>query len=214
MTALESRLLGFDIRRPAKDYVSTLWSQGRRERYLLEPGIEWPLSVDNLAWPSLFKYSEPVPPVAVLQQLATISSEPESTENGLWLDLSRMREFYNRAGGAHRGIEIGIELVASSGLRSDQFGSPLLDRNPVPSKLPERAVPLGFDVADAALVSALSNCSYKPEEKDQLHVHWSKKLNEHGLFQSLNDAIEFRSISETRVPQHAPFWVYRLYRLN
>lgn len=216
MSSTESRLLGFDIRRPFEDSTDVLWSQKRRDLYLLNSGTRWPLSIDNLVWLSVFRYAEPVPAVAALQQLATISADPEYTEDGLWIDLPRMRESYQRAKsqGTQKGVEIGVDLVAPTGLSLDQFRSPLLDRNTSPSKVPQSASLLGFDVADSALVSGLSNCSYKTEEKHNLREGWSEKLNEHGLFRNVDDAIGFKSINDRRVSGHAPFWVFGLYRLN
>jgi hypothetical protein len=69
-------------------------------------------------------------------------------------------------------------------------------------------------VADSALVSGLSNCSYKAEQKHNLHLDWSEKLNEHGLFRNVEDAMGFKAVSDRRVSEHAPFWVYGLHRLN
>lgn len=67
---------------------------------------------------------------------------------------------------------------------------------------------LGFDVADAGFWSGLSNCGYTTEELARLRPEWSKRINDFGLLQSGGDALTFREVSDRRVPEHAPFWVY------
>jgi hypothetical protein len=70
---------------------------------------------------------------------------------------------------------------------------------------------LGYDVADAAMTSALMNCGFQPEERSALRQAWADKLNAHGLFPSPDDAHAFRSLSDARVAEHAPFSVFALH---
>ena len=42
---------------------------------------------------------------------------------------------------------------------------------------------------------------------------WAPLLNAHGLFVSLEDAFAFRGLADTRVVEHAPFFVFALYGL-
>jgi hypothetical protein len=71
---------------------------------------------------------------------------------------------------------------------------------------------LGYDVADFPF-SGISNCSYTPEEGDRLRETWAPKLNEHHLFRDHEPAFAFAAVTDRRVPDHAPFHVYSLYRL-
>jgi hypothetical protein len=82
-----------------------------------------------------------------------------------------------------------------------------------PASLPEQIEFLGFDVADAGHISGLCNCGYKPQEKSRLAKRWGKRLNKYGLLRSLSDATKFKEMSDRRVPEHAPFWVYGVSRL-
>lgn len=43
---------------------------------------------------------------------------------------------------------------------------------------------------------------------------WSGKLNEHHLFESPTTARAFRDASNLRVPEHAPFFVFALLRID
>ena len=69
---------------------------------------------------------------------------------------------------------------------------------------------LGFDVADEGRISGLCNCGYKASEVEQLRA-WKDKLNAHGLFSALDDAIAFVDVTNERVKEHAPFYVYGLF---
>jgi hypothetical protein len=69
---------------------------------------------------------------------------------------------------------------------------------------------LGFDVADAGLTSGLSNCGHKQSEIAGLRASWVADLNEHHLFTDMARALAFRDVTDRRVPEHAPFFVYAL----
>jgi len=70
---------------------------------------------------------------------------------------------------------------------------------------------MGFDVADAALISGLLDCEYSDMELDQLSVTWKSKLNEYHLIDGEAEAVAFRHLCNGRVPEHAPFLVYQLW---
>lgn len=65
---------------------------------------------------------------------------------------------------------------------------------------------LGYDVSDGG-ISGLANCGFGPEEVDALRAEFGPHLNEHGLFDEVARAFQFRAVSEVRVPEHAPFHV-------
>src|SRR6266849_4877904 len=56
--------------------------------------------------------------------------------------------------------------------------------------------------------------AYSEEERQRLRPEWQTRVNDLGLLTSTEGGIKFKEISNTRVPEHAPFWVYRLHRLN
>lgn len=70
---------------------------------------------------------------------------------------------------------------------------------------------LGYDVSDLYLLSGLTNCGYEPDEQNVLQGEMKRYLNQYHLFTDLNPALEFKEISDHRVPEHAPFFVYGLY---
>jgi hypothetical protein len=68
---------------------------------------------------------------------------------------------------------------------------------------------LGFDVVDGN-ISGLSNCGFEEGELSGLKV-WGSRINDHGLLSNLSDALLFRSLTDQRVPEHAPFQVCGLW---
>lgn len=72
---------------------------------------------------------------------------------------------------------------------------------------------LGYDVADP-VVSGLSNCGYADTDVQALRSRWGVRLNDRGLFDSVDDAFEFRDLTNERVPEHAPFAAVGLWRVT
>lgn len=217
---MHHELLGFDIRLCPGAYVEARWDQDSRMNFLLRPTIEWPLSVDDCVWPSVFEvfWSS----VSVQEQsLVRSPGDPDfpidprqSLE--LWSDLEAMKTFFltQRKVQTHHGVQIAVELIARESVRSDDYWRAVLEPYDVlaPSKIPLEWLFLGYDVADQYQLSGLTNCEYDDHERAILQASWSPRLNEHGLFQTLDEAMSFRDITDQRVPDHAPFYVYGLFR--
>jgi hypothetical protein len=68
-------------------------------------------------------------------------------------------------------------------------------------------------VADAGGISGLANCAYTEEQVRQLGTVWAPRLNSFGLFSNVGDAAAFRQLTDQRVLEHAPFWLYGLWQL-
>jgi hypothetical protein len=71
---------------------------------------------------------------------------------------------------------------------------------------------LGYDVCDFGWISGLSNCGSPSGEMQQLSRDWKDRLNEFGLFVSAAEARDYCGVTDRRVPEHAPFRVFALYR--
>ena len=209
----------FDVRTAKAQYVARHWLRHSRAEYLLRPDIEWPLSVDTFVWPSVF-FSQIFRNPA-FESYSTIEVDPDVHQQ-FRLDLDRMRDFYH----SHRalapdGVFVGIELLSERTAEGPAIPYELPEgiqcgiwlEQTVPARLPDGSTLLGYDVADAARLSGLSNCGYTEEEIRDLSPVWAKRLNSFGLFSSLDDAVAFRELSDRRVVEHAPFWVYGLWRI-
>ncbi len=212
---MNNYLVGFDIRLSAEQYVEMWWDQKHRDEYLLRPDTQWPLSVDGLVWPSMFR-------VAKLDSLPDLAPFVIDLAPGRFPDhsdleqLKKIREMSSRQGGILIAIELFTEKVPEGEhITYERAGVMHGLEAPVtnPKSLPRLTEFLGFDVADAGHISGLCDCGYKPDEKERLAKEWGKRLNKYGLLPSLADAVEFREMTNGRVPEHAPFWIFGIHRL-
>lgn len=73
---------------------------------------------------------------------------------------------------------------------------------------------LGYDVADTGFTSAISNMGFTADDNlPKLRAQWGDTLNMHHLFNKTDDALRFKEFSNHRVPEHAPFFIYTLWRI-
>jgi hypothetical protein len=166
-------LVEFDVRIANEQYVGRRWDKDSRGEFLLRPDIEWPVSVDELVWPSVFFSRIFINPA--LELYSAIEVDPE-VDGAKWLDLERMRTYYD----SHRplapvGVFVGIELLSEKTAEGPSIPYELpggiqcgiwLDPT-VPDRLPEGSTLLGYDVADASRISGLSNWGCSPLLKMQ-----------------------------------------------
>lgn len=206
------QLLGFDIRLMPEDYVEIRWSQDVRDIFLLRPEIKWPLSVDLSVWPSFFRYWKDS--FSFIERINIIPVDFRQQALDLWSSLERMKDYFFKEGKpAQNGLMIAIVLeTQQKTLLTNEYWGAVLDPILPINMIPTEWLCLGYDVADQYMLSGLSNCGYNVSEKLILQKTWATRLNEYGLFKNLEDAIEFTTLSEQRVPAHAPFYVYSLYQ--
>jgi hypothetical protein len=176
-------LMGIDVREhPAGPDAE--WSDARRQTYLLRPEIARPLSCDRRVW------------------RACRLADGAFAECLPWVGVEGVRQ---RAVGP-------CALIAIS-LRADSVEDEARAR----ARGCEGEVEVGpgwrfvgFDVADDA-ISGLSNCGYRQDEVGDLRATWAPRLNAHGLFEDVADALSFRGLTDERVPEHAPFAVHGIW---
>lgn len=184
--------LGAEVRVDPESQGSP-WDDARRTTYLLHRNVARPLSVDRAVWASFPTAngecpSDPLPWVsveAVLERAAEARATGQLRVVTLVIGLV-VAGSSDESLAASQGI--GVEVVVEPGWQ-----------------------PLGFDIADATMVSGLSNCAYTADEAAALRDPWSARLNEHGLFAFLPDALAFRTVTDERVREHAPFAVYAMW---
>jgi hypothetical protein len=190
------RLVGFSANETESDGRKTPIPADIREVFLLRPEIELPYSVDEHVWPSVWGMND----------------GPQADRNGLWLNLGRLQRSLIEHG--RTAILIAVELLVPGNPPAFGFPYSLIDSTQEPPTVPDDSICLGFDVADGGFWSGLSNCGYSEAERAELRPKWHGRINDFGLLKSEQDALEFRDLSDARVPEHAPFWVYRLSRLS
>ncbi len=209
MTSSAWKLLGFDARENEHDGRKTPIPIDVREVMLLRPEVELPFSVDTHIWPTHFLY---YPHIRVDSREPPLIATDQECECDFWLNLTQMRRLLSENG--RTAILIAVELLAPENVTFAKFASPNIYSKTEPKSVPGDSICLGFDVADSGFWSGLSNCGYSEAERAELRPKWHGRINDFGLLKSEQDALEFRDLSDARVPEHAPFWVYRLSRLS
>lgn len=208
---MNRRLIRFDVRLDRAKYVDEFWDAKHRNRFLLKEDVAWPLSVDPMVWPSVF-YSEIFREVNKLPY-ASIEVPPSTDKGNYWRNLHEMASYY----GKHKkpetgGVPIAVQVLSENSRDSDQL-TMAFGNHSDPAEPPPRSEFLGFDVADLSGISALCNCEYSHETKKHLAPVWVPRLNVFGLLTTSEHAAEFKQLSDSRVSEHAPFWVYGIWRV-
>lgn len=211
MTNPSRRLLGFDARHTDEDCARDPLPSDVRQQLLLRSEVQCPLSIDPHIWPTYFLYY-PEAWDALGRQRPRLIDVDSDCSGGLWLSLDRMKRRLSEH--VRPAILLAVELLAPAETTVDGFPSSLIYSRPEPSTLPAGSLLLGYDVADGGFWSGLSNCGYSEEDAGRLRPEWAKRIDDHGLLQTQEDAFAFRDISNRRVPEHAPFWVYGLHQVT
>ncbi|MBI5537997.1 MAG: hypothetical protein HY898_35065 [Deltaproteobacteria bacterium] len=184
---------GSDIREhPARP--NEHWTKDRREKYLLRPDVVRPLSVDPNVWGR--------------------ARGPDGQTSGTplpWISVEAVIEGVRSWAGVDDGVAIVIGVVAEDP-QEERTLARSMGTNVELCPQPTWEF-LGFDVADST-TSGLSNCGYGLGEVDVLRPPWASRLNHHGLFAEITDALSFRRLTDERVPEHAPFRVYGIWMLE
>ena len=193
----EERIVGFDAREMWLDPALS-WTEKRRADFLFRPDVPKPLSTDTVVWPSVFDLNENTRPPGcfghqdLCEQLADVQVHLASVQPG-------------------RCYVIAITVFTSSPSEAQEWDE--LTSTTTPATRDDSWTFLGFDVSDQWLLSGLSNCGFLPEVEDvaSLRARWGPQLNQHHLFDSLDAATAFKDVSNVRVQEHAPFFVFGLW---
>ena len=199
-------LLGFDAREmwlEPQDY----WPASRKKMYLLRDDVARPLSTDTAVWRTVFDAD-------------TSLQRPEwiGPMMGLWDNLVTLQESMDTAWSTRT---LPYWLIAVTLQQEGRESDNLLERyarttDIIPALRDPAWALLGYDVSDQWLLSGLSNCGYgtSASEIQTLREIYASSLNEHHLFASLKPAVDFMQLSDERVPEHAPFFVFGLWLIK
>lgn len=199
MTVDSGRLIGFDIR-PEPQTPDSLWDDERRSTFLLRDDVSRPLSVDQQVWASSLPEAAPNQWHGVLNH---------------WSDLDALSGVARSLGLATQPLTCFIAVTIVWALLSNaeryDWATKRLDQTAPASLGPEWQV-LGYDVADQWLTSGLSNCGYVGSERAEWRSRWANRINGAHLFDDPAEAGLFAKATNERVSEHAPFFVYGLFR--
>ena len=197
-------LLGFDAREMWLD-PQDYWPDSRKKIGLLRYDVIRPLSIDTSVWRDVFDAD-------------TSLQRPQWMGPILWDNLATLQEFMDTIW-SERTLPYWIIAVT---LQEDVCANEDLQEwyarasNIIPSLRDPAWALLGYDVCDKWLLSGLSNCGYGTNEAEIqiLRDTYASDLNEHHLFHSIEPATAFRMLSDERVQEHAPFFVFGIWLIK
>lgn len=200
--------MGYDARDDGGDFAEH-WAEERRNNFLYRMDVRKVLSVDTTVWPSIFRdLREPLP------------AHRESLALGeLWAKEGELRKAVSlraEGGPVHAFRTIMVTLAWDGAETRHPASDALVDWVEAPRQGGDWQF-AGFDVADAYLLSALTNCGFLPgqDNAEAMRLEWAPHLNEFHLFSELSAASAFRHFSDVRLASdHAPTFVYGIHILK
>ena len=230
-SAVIQLLLGFDVLAVPEIAHWNVPNDKGRELFLLRPEVKSPLSVDRLICPSVFQpeileskgarlvlaqFYESIKASRALAERPVEWPESELNILGYWTNAQRMRSWLNKQPELEKLVRfpVAIGIFLDSATISDPLWQTVSDGGNDPTSPTQGWSSLGYDVADRGQISALSDCSYASEELIQARVHWGNSVNDCGLLNDLDASLEFKKYSDARVVEHAPFYLYEIFRLS
>jgi hypothetical protein len=197
-------LLGFDAREMWLD-VAEYWPEESKRHFLLRQDIVRPLSTDEYVWRSVFyvdsslQYPEWTGPIQNLwDNLATLQAYLDTT----WIE--RTFPYWLIAVTLEEDVCECENLLEWHDRVSNLITTP---RDPAWAFL-------GYNIADKWLTSGLSNCSSNETEMQILRDTYASALNEHHLFDAIKPAVDYVHVTNERVREHAPFFVFGLWLIK
>jgi hypothetical protein len=183
-------LLGFDAREMWLD-VAEYWPEERKRTFLLRQDIVKPLSTDIWVWRSVFDVEHTL-------------NRPQWTGpiQELWEDLATLQAYLDTAW-SERTLPSWIIAVTlqEDGCESED----LLEWYVRVSKSFDETVPGALP---------LSGYGTNETELQILRETYASSLNEHHLFDAIKPAVDFMHVSDERVQEHAPFFVFGLWLIK
>lgn len=212
-------ILGYDAR---KLWEARFTTREDKEAFLFRLDVDRVLSVDPASWPSVFP--------------AGGNARPEYVGffQCLWEDLDSLRSHLTKTTQIRTKpadvIAVALEADILESADAERWEKRLKGVSPSPGvtetdlSLPH-ATPaaiaagwslLGYDVCDEWGLSGLADCGFQPDREDvkSLRAAWRPRLNRFHLFDSIDHASAFVRVSNQRVREHAPFFVYGLWRVE
>ena len=197
----EEMVIGFDVREMWLEPEALTVHENWKDIFLLRKQIKKVLTTGN-SWPSVFDVDDQLDELDVPRW-----------HGGLKNNLQKMEDYVTMGWGSQWKpcwITAVTKLVDSEWKQMmHQEGYPINPRD-----LDENWTLLGYDVSNEWLLSGLSGLGYYPEEVQTLGKNWGRYLNEYHLLTDLQQAIDFQKMTDERVADHAPFFVYGLYLIR
>lgn len=203
MMSSNDLMLGFDAR---EMWLSPKEDQYEDDRYsfFLRKNVIKQLSVSTTFWNSIFQIDETLPRP---QWIGPIQS--------LWDNLQILQTYLYQS--EARPYWIIAVTLCSDLCEGEELETWKLRAANIRPAIPDKAWELlGYDVADEWLHSGLTNWGFDKltEDVEGIRKKYVPALNAYHLFDALETATEFRILSDERVREHAPFFVFGVWLIK
>lgn len=240
---MNEKIIGFDCRQITSDNAQNLWTEARRELFLLNKHVALPVSVDTNVMPSVFSFHEGLQAQQSVITVHACSSHQQDL--GLWQSHKEMlgaliKHCEGKSVSKHNEIAITIverdrwwncligkeerlneiekdlikPMLPGYWINLRKIWHSILEETTEPSKIEKTWTLMGYDIANGFLLSGLSNCGYGQGDIAVIRKEWLKHINDRGLFNNVDVALRFRDQTNKRVNEHAPFFVFGVYDLS
>lgn len=214
---MEEKLLGFTAREmwsyPGAAWVGetlhpNYWTPLRKNEYLLRDDVKRPLSTSYGVWPTVFGFNAGI-------QMG--GPDHSGFVQDLWSNLDELVKAvqleWSSAPKRHWVIAVTL-LWGECNQEVRKTWASVFEPVFPPAPSSEWQF-LGYDVSDRYLLSGLSYClSSRLPDFSRLKGEWGVHLNEYHLFEDRRKAVDFRSMIDGLIDQHAPFSIYGLWRVQ
>lgn len=210
-------ILGFTAR-PFPRRPSHEWPPARRRGYLLVEDVADPITVDSTGSLQLPAMTGRCAEVFGRSRLDTSLKEQKGASPSeypcvrLWPSLPVLQEFLAAEMGHLASGRYCMMAIARLSDRpiSRSFTNGFGRCSETVDVLTQEWLKVGYDVADVWMLSGLMNCGYSEEARRACSTFISR-LNQHHLFVDSDGALDFALRANSRVSEHAPFFVYSIY---
>ena len=203
MMSANDLLLGFDAREMQPGLKEDL-SESDRYSFFLRKDVIKRLSVSTTFWPSVFQIDETLPRPKWIGPI-----------HSLWDNLQSLQTYLHQSEAMPYWI-IAVTLCSDlcEGEELETWKLRAAHIRPAP---PDKGWELlGYDVADEWLHSGLTNWGFDKltEDVEGIRKKYVPALNAYHLFDTLEAAKEFQILSDERVQEHAPFFVFGIWLIK
>jgi hypothetical protein len=196
------RDLGFDARIADLGQIREAWTDSRRQAYLFDPTVCYPLSVDRAVWPTIFGSRGRDSELSRLSAACPLGLWDSADDVLAVLSTSQIkREEY---------VVLAVRIYIGPASEINETLKIRLDESQPCHLVTSDWYSIGFDVADGYLVSGLSNLHLPHAGQHKRDEHWTVSLNSRGLFSESATATRYAVTLNEEVKSHAPFFPYEL----
>jgi hypothetical protein len=199
-------LVGYDCRVCTEEILLTAFPAQARQGQLINPFIPLPYTVDTTVWPSAFTY-EADRPSRILNAVPLDHNDWRHHCFYLWSDLQDMLQSF----GAHKELAkklaaLPIAITASKVFfPQDPRWLDVESTGVLDSEFSSEWRCVGFDAADAFLLSGLTGIGLDSDVREKINQRWAPFVNEYGLLPDEGEAAEYAREIGAQVLEHAPF---------